>query len=149
MKSTAITEAMIRDHTKIVRLLTRFETSIDQEKPIMMKAFHEFLWELEKHFFTEEKAIFIAYDPEDKTVGYAMIPELIKEHNEIFNELKIMRKSIKMNKNFDFQGFKRLLVKHKNYEEETVYPKFDQELDESEKKYIIHRINDIRLSDID
>ena len=147
MKSTAISEVMVRDHGKIVKLLTNFEKSIGQDKQTMMKAFNEFVWELEKHFFTEEKAIFTAYEPEDEIGGYTMIPELIKEHNEIFDKLKAMKKSIKKKEVFDFLGFKKLLTKHKNFEDEKVYPKFDQELDESEKKNIIHRINDIHLYD--
>lgn len=146
MKSTAISEVMVRDHGKIVRLLIDFENSIGQDIPSTMKAFNEFVWELEKHLFTEERAIFTAYEPEDETEGYAMIPELIKEHNEIFDKLKVMKKSIKKRKTFDFHGFKKLLTKHKDFEDEKVYPKFDQELDEAEKKIIIHRINDIHLS---
>lgn len=148
MKSTALTEIMIRDHGKILRLLIRLEKRIGQEKSIMMKAFHDLLWELEKHFFTEEKAIFTTYEPEENTEGHAMIPELIKEHNEIFNQLKIMEKNIKKDEDFHFKKFKNLLIKHKNFEDEKVYPKLDQELDESEKKHIIHRINEIHLSDI-
>lgn len=147
MKSTIISEIMIRDHGKIVKLLTDFEKSINLDKKTKMKAYYTFLWELEKHFFTEEKAIFISYEPEDKTRGYAMIPELIKEHNEIFKRLKTMKKTLKNNKDFDFQDFKIFLTKHKNFEDENVYPIFDQELDESEKKMIIHRINDINMSD--
>ncbi len=147
MKSTIISEIMVRDHGKIVKLLIDFEKSIGQNEQTMMKAFNAFLWELEKHFFTEEKAIFIAYEPEDENEGYAMIPELIKEHEEIFDRLKVMKKSVKKKKVFDFQGFKELLKKHKDFEDEKVYPKFDQELDEEEKRIIIHRINEIYLSD--
>jgi len=147
MKSTAISEVMVRDHRKIVKLLTNFENNIGQDIRSTMKAFNGFVWELEKHFFTEEKAIFTAYEPEDENEGYTMIPELIKEHNEIFNKLIVMKKSIKNRKTFDFHGFKKLLMKHKDFEDEKVYPKFDQELDESEKKNIIHRINDIHLYD--
>jgi len=58
-----------------------------------------------------------------------------------------MKKSFKKKKAFDFQGFKELLMKHKDFEDEKVYPKFDQELDEADKRIIIYRINDIHLSD--
>jgi len=147
MKSTIISETMVKNHGKIYKLLIDFEKSIGQNEQTMMKAFNTFLWELEKHFFTEEKAIFTAYEPEDEYEGYAMIPELIKEHKEIFDRLKVMKKSFKKKKAFDFQGFKELLMKHKDFEDEKVYPKFDQELDEEDKRIIIYRINDIHLSD--
>lgn len=148
MKSTALTETMIRDHGKILKLLIRLEKNIGQEKSLIMKAFHDFFWELEKHVFTEEKAIFTVYQPEENTEGYTMIPELIKEHNEIFNLLKTMKKTIKNDENFDFKEFKNLLMKHKNFEDEKLYPKLDLALEESEKRRIINRINDIKLSDI-
>jgi tRNA A22 N-methylase len=147
MKSTIISETMVKDHGKIYKLLIDFEKSIGQNEQTMMKAFNTFFWELEKHFFTEEKAIFTAYEPEDEYEGYAMIPELIKEHKEIFEILKVMKKSFKKKKAFDFQGFKELLIKHKDFEDEKVYPKFDLELDEKDKRIIINRINDIHLSD--
>ena len=148
MKSTALTETMIRDHGIILKLLTRLEKSIGQEKSLIMTVFHDFFWVLEKHFFTEEKAIFTVYQPEENTDGYSMIPELIKEHNEIFNQLKIMEKNIKKDEYFDFKEFKNLLMKHKNFEDEKLYPKLDLELEESEKRRIINRINDIRLLNI-
>ena len=147
MKSTIISETMVRDHGKLVKLLIDFEKSIVQDKKTMMKVFNEFVWELEKHFFTEEKAIFISYEPKDETEGYAMVPRLISEHDEIFDRIKTMKKSIKKNKDFDFTGFRELLRKHKDFEDETVYPLFDQELDESEKKIIVKRINEIHLTD--
>lgn len=145
MKSTAILDIMVRDHGKIVRLLNDVEKALDQgqDKVSTMKVFDKFDWKLEKHFFTEEKAIFTSYEPENVTEGYAMLPELIKEHNEILNKLRVMRKDIKRQGVFDFKELKEMLMKHKNFEERKVYPKLDQELDESEKKVIVERINEI------
>jgi len=147
MKSTEISEVMIRDHGKIVDLLIDFEKSIGQDIHTIMKAFDKFEWNLEKHIFVEERAIFIAYEPEDEVEGYSMIPELMKEHNEILNKLKKMKKNIKKHKTFNFLEFKEILTNHKNFEDEKVYPKFDQELDVPIKKAIIKRINEIELSD--
>ncbi|UCF11801.1 MAG: hemerythrin domain-containing protein [Thermoplasmatales archaeon] len=145
MKSTEITDQMVKDHGKIIKLLNDVEKVIDQERDLVstMKVFDKFDWELEKHFFTEEKAIFTSYKPENVTTGYAMLPELIKEHNEILNNLRVMRRNIKKQKPFDFHSFKVILMKHKKFEEKEVYPKLDQELDKSEKKVIIQRINEV------
>ncbi len=147
MKSTIISETMVKSHGKIIKLLIDFEKSIDQNEQTRMKAFNTFLWELEKHFFTEEKAIFTAYEPEEGYEGYTMVPELVKEHEEIFDKLRLMKKSFKKKKEFDFKGFKKLLMKHKDFEDKKVYPIFDQELNEEDKRNIIFRINDIQLSD--
>ena len=147
MKSSLITETMIKDHEKIINLLVRFEKSIGQDKLTIAKSFDDLTWGLEKHFFTEEKAIFTKYEPEEETKGHKMISELIKEHKEIFDKLKTMKKSFKKKKTFDFQEFENLLTRHKNFEEKTVYPMLDSELDESEKISIVKRINDISLTD--
>jgi hypothetical protein len=36
-------------------------------------------------------------------------------------------------------------VKHKTFEEKSIYPVIDQEIDEGEKSFIIDRIKEIRL----
>lgn len=145
MKSTEITDQMVKDHGKIIKLLNDVEKVIDQKRDLVstMRVFDKFDWELEKHFFTEEKAIFTSYEPENVTTGYTILPELIKEHNEILNNLRVMRRNIKKQRPFDFHSFKVILMKHKKFEEKEVYPKLDQELDESEKKVIIQRINEV------
>ena len=143
MKSTAILELMLKDHSKIVRLLNEVEKVIGQDSITTMKVFDKFEWELEKHIFTEEKAIFTSYAPTNITEGYAMVPELIKEHNEILNKLRLMRKNLIKQRTSDFQGFKEALMDHKNFEEQNLYPKLDQELDESQRKMIVEKISEI------
>jgi len=146
MKSTAILDRMVKDHGKIVKLLNDVEKVIDQEQDIVttMKVFDKFEWALEKHIFVEEKAIFTSYNPEDVTEGYKMLPELTKQHNEILNRLSLMRKNIlSRGAAKDIYSFKESIIKHKNFEEREVYPKLDGALDETQKKHIIERINEI------
>ena len=54
---------MIADHSKILKLLHDVEKSSGMELVSVMKVFDTFEWELEKHIFTEEKAIFTSYSP--------------------------------------------------------------------------------------
>ena len=137
---------MIKDHAKIVGLLNNVEKVIGQDIVTTMKVFDKFEWELEKHIFTEEKAIFTSYSPTNIIDGYAMVPELIKEHNEILNKLRVMRKDLIKQRTCDFQGFKESLMNHKNFEEQNLYPKLDQELDESQRKMIVEKISEIVFS---
>ena len=58
-ESNKITAVMVRDHCKIKNLLDDFEEKTKQDHKEMVKSFHKFEWELEKHLFVEEKAIFI------------------------------------------------------------------------------------------
>ena len=77
-KTINITDLMIKDHCKIEKLLKNFEekSNIDIEQTRI--AFNKFEWELEKHMFTEEKAIFSSYNPDNVLDGYKMLPEITK-----------------------------------------------------------------------
>ena len=78
---------MVKDHNKIEQLLNNFEASINKDYKIYSEAFNDFEWELEKHIFVEEKAIYTQYDPDDVVGGYKMLPLLTKQHNFIVNKL--------------------------------------------------------------
>lgn len=58
IKSTNILNLMVKDHRKIEDLLNNLEEKNNEDFDPMQKAFNKFEWELEKHIFTEEKAIF-------------------------------------------------------------------------------------------
>lgn len=143
MKSTAILDLMIKDHGRLIALLNKVEKTLNQEAEIAIKAFDSFEWALEKHIFTEEKAIFTSYQPDNVNTGFQMLPNLVKEHNEILNRLRVMRREVLSDHTSDFHGFKELLLKHKGFEEEQLYPKIDQELSEQDKQTIINRIQEI------
>ena len=143
-KPTNIFKFMIKDHCKIEELITQLEEKNNEDFESMKKIFNKIEWELEKHIFTEEKAIFTSYTPEDASEGYKMLPELTKQHNYILNKLNNWRKEIR-NKNMlsDIYSFKIFITKHRNFEEEKVYPMLDQSLSEDEKKHIELKINEI------
>ena len=94
MKSASLVTLMVKDHGKIVKLLQDVEQSLGMELVSTMKVFDTFEWELEKHIFVEEKAIFTSYNPKDIAEGYKMVPELIAQYNNILNELRLMRKNL-------------------------------------------------------
>ena len=141
---TSILKLMIRDHFKIEALIKKLEETTKEDFESMSKAFNKFEWELEKHIFTEEKAIFTSYNPDDITEGYKMLPELTKQHNFIINKINNWRKGIQNQKMItDIYSFKVYLIRHKNFEEENVYPKLDQSLPEDDKRHIVAKINEI------
>jgi len=143
-ETSDILPIMIRDHCKIEKLLDEFEESTQKDHETMLKSFNKFEWELEKHIFIEEKAIFTSYNPKDVVEGYAMLPELTKQHNVLLNKLNNMRRDIyRRTKPTDIYGFKNLLIQHKTFEEKEVYPKLDENLDIESKKNILNKINEI------
>lgn len=143
MKPTTLIDFMINDHAVMHGLFKAIEKNIEKDTKSLTKAINEFEWKVKKHYFVEEKAIFTAYEPKDTSDGYSMVPKIVKQHDEILKKLKIFKTSIKKKKAFDFEGFRELLINHKNFEEGNLYPKLEEELPESEKKLIIKRINEI------
>lgn len=144
MSEFDILPLMVKDHCKIENLIDKLEESTKGDPSAMIKSFNKFEWELEKHIFVEEKAIFTSYNPEDVTLGYKMLPELTKQHNEILNRLNIMRKDVRSRRMIkDVYGFKEFMINHRAFEEKEVYPKLDEALDETQKRRIIDKINEI------
>jgi hypothetical protein len=146
MKGTILTELMVRDHGKIVKMLHDVEKSIGMELVSTMKVFDTFEWELEKHIFVEEKAIFTSYNPKNIANGYRMMPQLIQQHNELLNKLQVMRKDLTWQRPVKFEEFRELLLTHKTFEEVSLYPKLDQELTVPQKEEIIKKIREILSS---
>lgn len=135
---------MVKDHNKIVELLEEFEENSKKDFESMKKSFHRFEWELEKHIFVEERAVFTEYAPKDVSEGYEMLPVITKQHNFILNKLNNWRNDVQKQRNIkDVSELKEFLIKHKEYEEKELYPKLDQVLDEDQKKHIIDRIEQI------
>jgi hemerythrin-like domain-containing protein len=141
---TSILKLMTRDHYKIEGLINKLEEATKEDFESMVKAFNKFEWELEKHIFTEEKAIFTSYNPEDVIEGYKMLPELTKQHNYIINTLNNWRDDIRKKRTLsDVYSLKEFIIKHKDFEEQKVYPKLDEGLNEEQKMKIVSKINEI------
>ncbi|MFX0103079.1 MAG: hemerythrin domain-containing protein [Candidatus Hodarchaeota archaeon] len=130
---------MIMDHAKITRLLEELKGISPNNDTLLLSLLNSFKWELEKHFFTEEKAIFVFYQPESQEEQEAT-REILEQHDKIFKELTKVEERIREKKLVDIQVFKRILLKHKNHEEEVFYPRLDEQLDEKTKEMIFQRL---------
>ena len=143
-KTTNILSLMIKDHCKIEKLINDLEKSSKIDFESMTESFNKFEWELEKHIFIEEKAIFTSYKPDNVIEGFKILPELTNQHNFILNTINNWRDDVRKKRNItNIYSFKEFLIKHKTYEEKQVYPKLDQALSEREKKHIVAKINEI------
>lgn len=144
-ENLSILSLMKNDHDYIETLIENLSKSIDGSFDEMRKAFEKFEWKIEKHLFTEEKAVFIFYEPIDTSEGYKMLPVIMKQHNYILNEVNVMRKDISNGIAPDaLENLKSFLEKHKNYEERELYPRLDESLSVDQKKIMIDRINEIQ-----
>ncbi|KYK23795.1 hypothetical protein AYK24_00750 [Thermoplasmatales archaeon SG8-52-4] len=145
MKSTAILELMVKDHIRLFEYLKDVEKNLGNDFGNLSNSFNTFQWNLEKHFFVEERAIFLSYSPDEPEKQYDFFSDLMDQHAEILGIIESLRKKLQKREPIDLNELKKLLVNHKTFEEKNIYPVIDQEIDEGEKGYIIDRINDIRL----
>ena len=137
-----ITSLMIKSHNKLEKLLDKLKVSTQRDFELTSELFDEFKWEFEKHIFTEEKAIFKFFNFSKDEDHFDVVPNLIKEHDALLEMLNEVENDLSIKDHLDISGFKNLLIKHKNFEEETIYPKLDDELNDSQKNSIFIKIND-------
>lgn len=143
-EKTSILKIMVNDHQRIESLLDTLEEKLDSDFDTIEKSFEKFEWELQKHIFAEEKAIFTYYEPEDVSTGYKMLPTLTKQHNDILNRLETMKRDVQNGKTPQkVSEFKKVLVKHRTFEEIDVYPKLQETLSEQQKNKIIKKVESI------
>ena len=145
MKSTKILDLMIQDHKRIMEYLKDVENNLGRDFGFLSNSFNTFQWNLEKHFFVEEKAIFIFYYPNEPDKEFNYFLDLMDQHTEILENIEKLRKKLQGREPFDLYKLKKLLVKHKTFEEKNIYPFLDRELDGHVKRVIIDRIKEIRL----
>jgi hemerythrin superfamily protein len=143
-ENESILQIMVKDHHRIETLIDKLEESLDNDFVDIEKAFDTFEWQLQKHIFAEEKAIFTFYEPVDVSSGYKMLPVLTKQHNDILNRLDIIRKSVQNGQTPEkVSEFKKVLMKHRTYEEVEVYPKLQETLSDEQKNQIIKKVKTI------
>jgi len=145
MKPTAILDLMVKDHEILLNYLKDVENNLGRDFGFLSNSFNTFQWNLEKHFFAEERAIFTSYIPNEADKEYDYFSDLMNQHTKILKIIESLRKKLQKREPFDLNELKKLLIEHKTFEEKSIYPVIDQEVDECEKRLIIDRIKDIRL----
>jgi iron-sulfur cluster repair protein YtfE (RIC family) len=145
MKSTAILDLMIKDHKRLFKYLKDVENNLKSDFEVLLKSFNTFEWNLEKHFFVEERAVFTSYNPDFIEDGHQLFTTLSKQHTKILEKVETLRKRLRSGRSIEISDLEDMLLKHKTYEEKYVYPVLDVEISEGEKRYMIERINDINI----
>ena len=140
-ENNSFTKLMVKHHRRIEDLLVLFKESTGENFELMSESFDKFKWELEKHIFTEEKAIFKFCDCKDENIS-TILSDLIKEHDVVLEMLNTLLNDLAIKDKFDVSQPERLLKKHKSFEDSFLYPKLDASLDNSQKSFIIKKINE-------
>ena len=137
-KVETIPKIMRKHHSQLDGILTKLQRhheNIDESK----KNFNKFKWELKKHFLLEEKAIFIFIYQEDDEI-YKMKNDILNDHRIILKELDKVEAELNNDQVINLLGLRDQLIKHRTFEDDSFYPKLEEELDDDKKKEILDRI---------
>ncbi len=129
-----ITNIMIEDHKRIENILMHLNSKIKSKE--FRENFNFFKSELEKHMIIEEKSILKTYNPEK--YNQDVVKKIISEHKELIKMIKEIEKD--QNPESSFLAFSELLIEHKDFENNKLYPKLDKELTKEQKEQIFQKI---------
>jgi len=141
----SIPKVMLEDHDKINNLFEEFLEQVEkglEDHGTVMKKFFNFKWNLEKHFFVEEKVIFSVYSYSDEEESDAILG-LVNEHKNMLwlvNRIEIDLEDKNIPKTMNLA---EILKNHAQFENEILYPKLEEVLDKNEKQIILDRIRDV------
>lgn len=141
MAPKLISEVMRAEHKRLGTMLMNIISLIEKKSPDVNKKFIEFKWNVEKHFFVEEKAIFEAYS--DKVDVGTREVSLIAEHRLMTSMLRDYDKLLSKGKMPDFSEFKKIILHHQQIEDDFFYTGLENNLNEDEKVEILEKTAEI------
>jgi hemerythrin-like domain-containing protein len=138
----SIKELMLEEHRRVRDILDSFEILVKENLNKAKEEFSKFKWALEKHFFVEEKVVFII---SDKLVGdeISYIFDLMQEHGSIIELVNNVGGGLKNNVTPNNRGVTSLLKRHAVFEDSYFYPKLDEILSAEQKKEISERVKEV------
>jgi hypothetical protein len=136
-----IEKLMLKEHKKLNKLLDDLERDLhDYEKT--KRNFNCFKWNVEKHFFVEEKVIFDMFvDISGQETND--IFHLLQDHVKIMGMLKILEQRLKRKIKPFLHELKQTLITHRNFEDEDFYPMLDERLSKIQKKFVCERVMEV------
>lgn len=137
MKLPSISLVMRAEHARLAALLLRLIPEIDNDPLDLFAQFTEFKWNIEKHFFVEEKAIFGSY-PYKFDIGRRDV-NLLAEHKQMRAILKEHEKALKKRKKPNFSEFKEIMLRHQEIEDDYFYIGLENSLDKKLKEEIVKK----------
>ena len=141
MKKTLST-LMHNEHKRINSFLQQFEEMLNRDFEKAKEIFGKFNWNLEKHFYVEEKVIFTVYNSPGNEES-ENLSRVIKEHKDITWMIKKIKENLDQGIKIDLTELKQILKIHEKFEDEVFYSRLEDELSQNEKELIIERANEI------
>ena len=145
MEQGNILNLMVSHHALLDALSGLFRDEVRDNSPTVEKSLTELSWELKKHFFTEENAIF-DFIPLKNIDIWKTMNTLKDEHLAMMDSLKDFAEKLPDISEADLDAFYELLSEHREVEEHELYPRIDKDLSAEHKHQIIVRINEIPIT---
>jgi len=141
-----ITILMLKQHNFLNGLLKKYEALEAKNRNLskIKDYFYNFKWNLDKHFFIEEKDIFIVTDLNDRK-EFELMKSLLKDHKDLRETSKKMAEEILEGHKPSSFVLSNILLGHEKREVKIFYPKLDSRLPAKEKKEIIEKSRDIKI----
>lgn len=137
----SIHKTMLKEHKKILGVVDMLEREIDDYEKTLAN-FNKLRWNLKKHFFVEEHAIFDMfiniYGEET-----AQIFNLLQDHSRITGLMNEIEWKLKRKIRPSVRMLKEILAEHKRLENKNFYPKLDERFEDAKKLELLKRIREI------
>ena len=144
-EENSILTLMVSHHALLEALFFPFRDEARDNSKRAEASLSELVWEIRKHFFIEESAIF-DFIPLKTMKIFETMNHLRDEHLMMLIDLKRFSENFSEIKSEDIENFYKLLMHHREMEEKELYPQLDKELNDEQKRHIIHRINEIPVT---
>ncbi len=138
--NTLITHLMLDHHRRINKLLQALIDGFGMDKKDLQNNWSQFVDELEKHMRAEEQIIFSFTNLGDDE-SQKIIRELLAEHGQIREMLRDITTYFRVNFSSKANDLQKLLHRHESKENRVLYPKLDAMLSESERSFLLTKIN--------
>lgn len=143
-KENKILPLMVAHHGLIEVLVVVFRDSLSDNQKAK-ETFEDLKWQMEKHFFVEEKINFRFVFPTQEEL-YALVQHLLEEHDQLLGMASRIELDLKEGKKeIEIDAFVDMLTHHREVEEKVLYPKLDETLSDFQKDMIIRRINEVTI----
>lgn len=137
MSKLRIADVMRDEHIRLTKMLLGLMSVVSADSEGTFKKFIEFKWNIEKHFFVEEQAIFAVYTSK-VDVGRREV-NLISEHKLMAKMLTEFEARIYKGELPDFSDFRKIMFKHQGVEDDYFYTGLETNLNEDMKADIINK----------
>jgi hemerythrin len=139
-KIKSVVKALKDEHKRIDVFLEDCVSHLKRNSNEVDRLFERFVWNLKKHFYMEEKTMFVECESDyikDE------LEELKEDHEEILKVVERIEKKESKEIYLDFSFLKRILSKHAKREEDLLYEELERSLNQKQKEKVLEQSKEL------